>query len=759
MIFLFSSGLLKHARLALCLTLLMLSGITVHAQNLAGEALRLASFTAQPGPIRLTDVTSSVDLFIPVSSMVELRGARISLRYTHSIALRRERSLLLVRLNDITVAQIPVDPAQPGGVARFSVPDDLWQPGFNRLTIGVIQHYTDRCEDNLSPELWTELDLHESRLQFDLVAHTEQPTLSDLGAAFGPGIGAFGKVTVLSFADADEINAAALPLVAQALALRRRFVPLTVDHIAWPEAQYPTSATDPLVIVGTAEKIAELTGKPAPAVDGPHLAISRTPPVRDERGRLVNPGRLQLLVTGRHAAEVIEAARTLALMDDVFNPVASSTVIDRQQSPAAISPLSRLVLQPERSYTFADLGFPTQTLKGFGSRRVGVDVRLPADFYTHDSAQVELLLDLAYGAGMGPGSVMNVFLNGDFVHGRLLDEAHGATFNRYRIVLPARRFVPGRNKIDFELTLRPEIVPGECAGLDGRHLVAQILDTSSLTLPAFGAASSQPNLRLFGSTGFPFSSEYADTRFDLFIDNPVQTGAALTLIGRIAQASGAPHDGWRLHTGLENLDRSTRSIVLAPISALPEALFANSSVAFGRALRWPYTAINDTRTAGDAQRDSFSAWLIHQLGLQATPKPPAPFQDMLQGHIEQVSGLGPLGGLVLLANPLAKPGAAVLVVTAEDAERLDERVNALVQPQVWSQLDGSVLLWQNADSPVISAQVVDRFEMGTGSNWLLLRLWLSNKPWYWLALVLVGALLLAFAISAWLKRRQRGEHR
>ncbi|EHQ51188.1 celB protein, partial [Ectothiorhodospira sp. PHS-1] len=616
---------------------------------------------------------------------------------------------------------------------------------------------TDRCEDSLAPELWTEVDLHQSQLEFSLAPRSGALILSDLEHAFGPGIGAFKRVTLLSPGADDVVRSEALPLVAQSLALRRRFMPLLVDHVEWNDPADRDNTAGPLVLVATAEHLASLLGAEAPAVNGPTLEISHTPVVSDEAGRVVMPSRVQLIVSGRTADEVLEAARVLSIMDDALNPVPAATVVERDQTPTHFSSLARLVLHPERTYRFADLGLPTQSMRGFGAHGLSLDVRLPSDFYTHDSAQVELLLDLSYGAGMGPGSVVNIFLNGDFVHGRLLDESHGTMFRRYRIALPARRFMPGNNRVDFEFMLRPEVIMGECAGLDGRHLVAQVMGSSTIELPNFGRASSQPNLRLFGNTGFPFNSEQGATRLDLFVADQAQVGPALTLVGRIAQAAGVAHDGWRLHSGsLDELSGSARSIVVAPTSALPESLFDGWSVAFGRVTRWPYAAINDTRSATQPPGGGFAAWLVNSLGLRPVPEYGGAFDDMLRGSVSQVSGLGPMGGLSLMRNPLHGASGAVLVVTAEDDARLAARIESLIQPRVWSQLDGGLVLWHDIDTPVVSARVVDRFEIGDGSDWLLLRLWLSNSPWYWLALVVVGALLLVISASWLLRRRRRG---
>jgi len=740
---------LVHALMVILLA--CLAGLAaLPARAAERESLRLSDFTTKSGPIRLGDVYSSTDLYIPLSALVSLHDVRVDLRFANSIALQGKRSYLLVRLNDISAAQIPLDPTQPAGSARFSLPDELWKPGFNRLSISVIQHYTDRCEDALAPELWTELDLYRSRLEFTAQPTTRPLALSDLSAAFGPGIGAIDSVTLVTAAQAQStpVYSQALPLVAQALALRRKFRPLHIDSLSLDgKAELPAQ---PQVLIGTPEQLAGLLPADTPRPEGPQLIISRSAAAPAASAR---PQQLRLLVSGRTPEEVVEAARTLALMDDALNPVGSLTVQQREQAPGNRTPLSRLVLHPDTSYEFADLGLPTHDMRGFGAHGVGLDIRLPADYYIDDSAQAELLLDLGYGAGMGPGSVMNIFLNGEFIHGRLLDESGGALFNRYRIVLPARRLHPGPNRLDFEFTLRPQAVTGECAGIDGRHLVTQLMGSSTLRLPGFGRASQQPNLNLFSRTGYPFNSQDPATIFDLYAARPDQAGAALTLLGRLTQSSGVAHDGWRLHNGTDGLKEARRGVLVGTADALPADISAGWSVAFGRLNRWPYSALNDLRsnTNGDA---SVSGYLAGLLGLHPAPAPRTPSPDSLHGSITQVSGLGPQGGLTLQRNPLASGSSPLLIVTAENAALLGQRVDNLVDPAIWTQLDGDLMLWGEADQPVVTGRVAERFEIGDGSSWLLLRLWMSNQPWYWLALVLLGTILLVVCVLWLLRKRQ-----
>ena len=744
----------------LTLIWLALATTTALAQSSDPLSLRLASFSSQPGPARLTDVSGSLDLFVPVSALSSIRGASLDLRYTHSIALLQERSYLLVRLNDISIAQIPFDVAQPVAAARVGLPDDLWKPGFNKLTLTVIQHYTDRCEDGLAPELWTEIDLHRSRLSLRAEPIQQALTLRDLGEAFGPGVDAISEINLVAATSAlaSPVGARAMPMVAQALALRRDFQPLHVRSVLFDAGEdlAATLTQAPHVLIGTVEELAGLLAPPETAVTGPQLFIRRliSEPDSLDPDSQTRPAVLQLVVTGRTPEEVVEAAATLALMDDKLNPVDSVTVLGRTQWPAAAAPLARRVLGAQTRYQFADLGLKTHDMRGFGGHGAGLDVLLPGDFYTHDSAQIEFLLDFGYGAGMGPGSVMNVFLNGEFVHGRLLGEPDGEQFSGYRIVLPARRFLPGLNRVNFEFTLRPEVVVGECAGLDGRHLVAQIRGTSSIALPAFGQASSQPNLRLFAGTGYPFSSAHAAQQFDLQVAERGQIGAALTLLGRIAQTAAAAHEGWTLRVGLDSAPASGRGVVLAALDELSPAVSDAWSLSLGRSMRWPHSSMNDLRRATDEAQPGLAQRLTALLGIQPAPSPDRPPVGGMRGTITQTGGLGTFAGLSLQLDPRADAHAPMLLLTAESTAILQQRVENLIAPEIWSQLDGDFMLWSQDQDSVLVARVADSFVIGEEDHWLLLRLWLSTQPWYWLALVLVAALLVVL-LSVRLLRARR----
>ncbi|MDR9468992.1 cellulose biosynthesis cyclic di-GMP-binding regulatory protein BcsB [Marinospirillum sp.] len=728
------------------------------------ESIRLSDFTGQKGPLRLYGVSTRKELFLPLAETRNIKEAVLSLRLVNSIALQDQRSFLVVRFNDTTLAQVPFDSKQPISDARVRLPAELWRKGFNKLTLEVNQHYTDRCEDSTAPELWTELDFYHSHLELTHTARKSPLKLSDLSSLFSPGIGGIESVLMVTAPNSkgevtieNGVFQKALPQVAQALALRRQYADLEIRHQvweeSWPEYLQKLSEADHKgdirqaipyleqreafhVLVATRKQLENiLPASELEAIDGPQVKMQQIPALNDKKGRELVPGGVRLLVTGQTEAEVLDAALLLAEMDDSLNPVNEVSLLERIQDNADLPRASGHYLHPDRIYRFTDLGQQTTIFSDMGSQQLRLELPLPADYYALESEFLELQLDFGYGAGMGPGSVMNVQINGEYVHGLLLDNPSGSAFRNYRIKIPIRKLNPGNNTLDFEVTLRPQLVVGECAGIPGTHLIFQMLDSSSIHLPKAGSVSIQPNLALFGRTGFPYVSADYRSPTEVILASEGLVTSGLTLIGRIAQAAKAPMQELQLLVGPHQ--PKGHALLLGTPAQFPEDLFAKWNLALGKTQRWPYRVLNDMRQGSEENNN----------------------QSLLRGQIHQQGGLGDLGVMLGLASPYSKKPATLTLVTAETESLLQERVSTLVTSSFWSQLEGGLTVWREDPEDIVSLQVSNHYELGEKDPLMKLRLLLSNNPWYWLAgvfLALVGLTVIAVRL---LRRRKAAMER
>ena len=200
----------------------------------ADDVVRLSEFRGEGSQLMLRGQAASADLFIPLSSARRVESAEVELHLVNSIALIEDRSVLRVNFNGVTVGQIRLRRDRPEILATVTLPASLWEPGFNRLQFAASQQVEAECASPEAPELWTEIDLYASHLRVEHRPAAAALALADLSGILGTGIGSARRVTLLTAPDAnDGALDRALPMLAQALALRRNYAPLQLRHRQW----------------------------------------------------------------------------------------------------------------------------------------------------------------------------------------------------------------------------------------------------------------------------------------------------------------------------------------------------------------------------------------------------------------------------------------------------------------------------------------------------------------------------------------------
>ncbi|RKM85220.1 cellulose biosynthesis cyclic di-GMP-binding regulatory protein BcsB [Alteromonas sp. BL110] len=730
------------------------------------DTYRLTEFFGGDETLRLQGKAATLDIPIPLSSVTKVDSARLRLEVLSSQALIKKRSQLYVRFNNATIGQVAFDPQRPSLVSEIEIPKSLWRAGFNSLTLAVSQHYAEQCVDGSAPELWSEINAYTSTLQLKTSTDKKPFNLEDLSGFFNPGIGGQRDVQLYTAREIEsELKQQTLPLVAQALALRNQYQPLIIEHDTfddgyvlpqleetensyWNEenvARYERTAwylerkeKQPVhVLIGTVDALSPvLSDEVINDIDGAFLKTQRTPAFVED-GEVVVPASYRLIVSGITPIEVLEAAKALAVMDDAINPVSQVTILSQTQMNA--DTLQRnFVLAPDNHYTLQDLGVSTSQFRDEGTFKKRVSFRLPADFYVPENASVNLFLDFGYGAGFGPGSVMNVSVNDELVHGLALNNDNGQSFRDYQLRVPARFFKGGINNVDFDLSLRAPLAGVPCDDVSGKHLVFQLADSSAIEFPDAGNVAVQPNLALLSETAYPFARFKSAPVSTIVIPSDNYLGTALTLTAKLAQVAQVPL--LNLHIREAN-DVSTdgSAIVLGTPETLSQIEQTEFSTAIEATKRWSYRLQNNLYNRIRTLTDDMS------------------FKAMrVDGHTVQESDLGEQAVLTAQGHPTSSQTDTMFIIAAQSPELLQTRVTELVSLSMWGQMAGDFFAWKNALSPSLVMQVSDKYEVGAADdNWLYLRLWLSNNPWYWL----IGFVAIVFVVSLFiyllLKRRNK----
>jgi hypothetical protein len=683
-----------------------------------------SKFVPTAGPLMLRDQTSGSKISIPVSARLKPKTMSVTLNYTNSIGLIASTSVLAVRFNETTLAQIRLDPNNPSGTAKVNLPVELIRPGYNVLALAVSQHNGDPCEDPEAPELWTEINTASSAIEIDGDYTSAQLHLSDFDQIFSPGIGAARRLSLVTAplgTDSTLISSAAL--VSEAVALRAQYESVDLHPAAL--AAPATWTSDDHVIIGTKDQIAAALGDEADKIQGPYLSL-----------RMLDHRQVQMVVSGKSPQDVATAARALTYFNLPFTDATSAAIKSVDDKGGAIS----RALQPAHIYSFEELGVPTTTLYGAGTQRVALELPLPPDLYAPENATVDILLDLVYGAGLSAGSVLNVEVNGKFLHGIALSNETGGAFRGYRIPLPLRDLVGGKNQIGFSVIMHPTS-KARCVGTSGRHLAATLFGTSSISLPDASHVAAQPDLDLMTRTGFPYSTA-GTAPTTIWVSDASLLGAGWTLAGRLAQASGGPLPQLQFAIGGEPPHEP--ALLIGEAKSLPPRLFAGAMQAFGEANRMPYSSFDSPQ--GIAAPGLFDR--IWPFG----NKPRLPDSPLPAGAVEQSNDLG---DTVILTAVRADDGhGTTTIVTASSRERLAAGVQELVSPQYWGQARGDFMMWKGKPDQLVTLRLSPRYQIGSAPTMMGLRFYVSQHPWGWLigsVIVLVGLA----GLTVWLLARRR----
>lgn len=716
-------------------------------------AFPLQDFMPNPEPIVLRKANAQHALFFPVSERLDVTAAELRLKFTNSISLLQDRSQIRIKLNGITVAQLPLRPDQSQVDVAINLPSELIRAGFNNLTLWVAQHYTLECEDPAAPELWTEIDTYNSELKLTGELQPVDAMLSELEFVMGPAVGNPQQYRILMPEGYAEPHLGTGALIAEAVGLRHfyrspLFNSATARRVTSP-VYYTTDPANALpgldqtdlsgsdnIIFGTRDELS------------PYLSQEVTSEIKDAYVGLfplaADPRYFIMVVSGTNHEELKRAASSLSFLNFPYTD-AKSTLISATDIPPRARYGRKTFIETDRLYTLEELGLKTTTVQGSGFHQLDLIFDLPPDFYAAQDAAVELSLDFSYGARLRNDSVLNVMLNDSFERVLPLSDPDGAVFKAYTIRIPLRSFLPGRNRIRFEPALIPS-VGGECIAVNDQNLLFTLYGTSVIKLPFATKYAALPNLGLFSNTVFPYrrNGEPQPMAVSILSNDHYSIAAAWTLLAKFAQVADGPTLDTQVGFSVPQDDREL--IVVSTYSRLDKKLMGNAPLSLDGSKDYPYPVTD--QLPGKETEKGFIGSLTHLFGNEKVVTPGEP----IKARINQNVAPNEHGLVTAFLSPYGEK-RTVTLFAAETGEKLHSYMNALVQPSLWSRLDGDVALWSDSPRLITSQTVAEKFYVGDANVRDKMRFHVSGNPWWWIAGVFVLIFILAWLTRVLLNRR------
>ena len=713
----------------------------------------LMDFMPNPKPIVLRKANDQHALYFPVSNRIDVTYAELRLKFTNSISLLQDRSQLRVKLNDITVAQLPLRADQPQVDVVVELPAELITSGFNNLTIWVAQHYTLECEDPAAPELWTEIDTFNSELKLTGQLQPVDVMLSELDQVMGPAIGNPQSYRILMPEQYDQDHIGTGALIAESIGLRHFYrSPLfmsatakissnTNDGSEFSGLDQETLSGSDNVLFGTREELKPyLSDEILAEIKDAYFGIFPLPS---------DPRYFVMVVSGTTKEELKRAATALNFTNFPYAD-AKSSLIKATDIPKNSRFGRKQFIKTDRLYTLEELGLETSTVQGSGYHEYELIFDLPADFYAAEDATVTLHLDFSYGARLRNDSILNIKLNEAFERVIALKDPDGAVFKGYEIKIPLRAFNPGRNRVRFEPALIPS-VGGECIAVNDRNLQFTLYGTSIIKFPYATSYVGLPDLNLFSSTVFPYRQDGQPEPLTVSVlSNDHDTIAATwTLMAKFAQVADGPVIDAEFLYSLPEDNREI--IVVSPFDKLDVKMMEAAPIQLTGISNYSYPV--SEQVEGLKVEKGFSSQISDLLGNDKEKPESIPFKARIKQNVSpQAHGVA-----MAFQSPYNK-NRSITVFTAETGKKLHRYMEAIVQPTLWSKLAGDVALWTDEPKSINTQAIGKKFYLGNAGLRDRTRFQISDNPWWWIIGVFLLIFLLAWVTRVLLHRRFVNRH-
>ena len=744
------------------------------------QVVSLQALMSKGGALEVRGRGGRLDFSLPTPQHGAVESAFLRLSYMNSAPLAADRSQFLVDFNGQALAELPLTAGKSPVSVEVTLPSNLFLADSNKLRFSIDQQHVNGCDAESLSALWTSVDPLNSYVVLETSGALAPVVLNSIEAPYGAFLAPGAPVAIMTVSEeTNEAKVRTGSLVAQGIALRTGgrptdFLSVAVEPAAAEdveETHFPGLwgngvAENAHVLLGTKRELRDVV---APSVlqriNGPFLGLLPLGSV---------PGKNLLIVSGQTDREVLIAASRFA---DVSQPLPDTATAVVEPLPQRETERQAFMTAGEQ-YAFDELAFSKDNL-GLGTEpRTTVSFVLPPDFYAKDNRSAELELNYAYTGGLAADSLVNVAVNGKYATSVQLPNDQGDIIHNQSVEVPLRLLKGGRNELSFEPVLSAE-APEACFAVAGTDSRIGIFGDSTIEVPKFARVLRMPELGNLSAAAFPFAmAEFGDSQVVAAAADPATIGAVWTLVAKLAQVAGEP----LLDLGY-TFDASATTGHALVVGALPDIdrlLLAQAPIdvaAIANLLVKPPTSgtpLVTTEAEQDLGTGDRSLWeqrlaADNWFKADKNVRQAGALDGFRSDLRSQVARLGPLGSIFddvaeaplnlsedqnldAFAVAYESPFAAervLTIVTARDANILQRATSELVRPILWEELGGDFSLWSTQPHEMFTTRAGNGFSVASvgptafEQKRLMLNSYMAERPFLWLAAVLVALVLFA----------------
>ena len=586
------------------------------------------------GALSFEHEISSDQITIPEPYDRRFTNVTLHLRGINSPSLLEKRSSILVSVNGNPASTLALDGSQPEINQVITIPGKFFTPGYNVVTLRVVQTTGQICEKFDEPSLWTRLSPL-STVTIVTVPRSVTRNLAHLGRIFDKHtLQKDARVTILYNAVARQ-NPDIIIAAAQGIARLYDYVPVKIDL---------APLTDQQSSIGYMPSGRVIVLAPSPAATKPPNPTNARIAIRPT----ANGGTLIRISGSRQS--VMVAARLLGSQQLSWPDADSATI-----STASYGSHQKIATPDKIDQSLLELHKSTSTL-------VGPNVEFGPITFWNDywGGRALITTHLVYGAGGAPDNLLGVYVNGTFVGNVPLNRSIGGVYTDYKIAVPANVLIPGKNELVFRGTLRHQPVHGgECTSAGYSNGIPITLFDDSTVRIAGGSRLIPDNLAELSY------AQIVPHQLLLAGNSPSVLSAAATLAAKITQTDSAI----TLHARMLKPDAPTEgAVIIGKLASIPASIINQTGIVTGASASASSHRVVDINNATE-RPNRVTSGLI---------PPTGPVVAVSSEHDAVYVAMIPSGKL------------GTIVVAAQSGLLLKSGVDTLIGWSHWSQLGGHV---------------------------------------------------------------------
>lgn len=677
---------------------------------------------------------------------------RLQLAYRNAIVVAPESSTLQLFINHVPVLETPVRSSDDYTPMTVEVPAALLRAGRNEISLRARHRHRTDCTVESTYALWTEIDSARTWLSFDNPAAATFAGIADLRSLAPDAQGRTRINLVAPAIEHGDISNDVMKLV-QAIAL----------HANMPNLDFVISRTiaddeaaSLRVLVGATEELAAVAGTlPPGAASGPLAAFLPDP----------QSGVPTLIISGRDRTEWLAAIdAVLAPVDRPVGVMREALITQQWETPDA------QMIYGKRSFSFAELGIRSEQFSG---RRYSSKYQfaVPGDFFADAYGQARLLVDAAYSDAILPGSLLNIYVNGNIAASVPFHAVGGAILNRLPINFTMRHFKAGLNDVQIEanlITAQDQVcLPGTTADETPRFA---LFDTSRFEVPQFARIAKRPDLDALVGTAFPYGRVEEPMAIVMERGDLSILSATANVLARMAISAGRAIPVTFLNAA--DAARQRNALFIGPINGIAPGVLTQVGVDESSRTSWSAMpdGFNRQEEGGSVDVDVWrrqldergigswtrrmGEWFSETFGIT---------NDMLRFTPSDESGFVPSQSdvLVLAQGPNPAGTGVWTLLSAPDAVSLEQGARALARQNIWRRPSGHLATLANdyetvTSQPSANFSLVETVPPSLGNYRLIAANWLSTNILSYSLLFVLACIALGVTTSALLSRLGRG---